>query len=242
ESAEPKAVHLNWHGSGYIIPGLGKDAPFCAYIASSTSTIVLDCDYRKAPEYPFPAPFHDALDVIAYVQKHPEQFDLSSITLGGFSAGGSLALCASAALGPELIRGVAAIYPNPDISSACREPPSKEYDGGSDISPTIRQFFYNCAFVPSQSLADKRISAVKNPAERFLKHVFVACGEGDSLYQNNVEFVYYLIKERHKGVEFMSIERESHGFDQMAKTEASRERRDKLYERVKKILDAIYAE
>ena len=48
-----------------VLPLHGTDSVFCAEAAAKLDAIVLDCDYRKAPEYPFPAPCEDAQDVRA---------------------------------------------------------------------------------------------------------------------------------------------------------------------------------
>ncbi|KAJ3119877.1 hypothetical protein HK100_000118 [Physocladia obscura] len=229
QSPGPKPVHLNWHGSGYVVNNLGTDSSFCSYIALSTSRIVLDCDYRKAPQHPFPAGIHDVLDMIAYVYKHPEQFDLSAVTIGGFSAGGSMALCAAAISGPEIVHGVAAIYGNPDLAGPSQDPPSSEFDGGYQISPGILKFFYDCVFVPPQSLADEHISSKYAPIDRFPKNVFLACGEADGVHANNFDFTKRLT-EAGKDAVFMSIEREAHGFDKNVKNDVTRERKNRAYE------------
>lgn len=57
------AVHLNAHGSGFVLPSLGSDKEFCALLASQNQQVVLDCDYRKAPENPHPAAIQDYEDV-----------------------------------------------------------------------------------------------------------------------------------------------------------------------------------
>ncbi|KAG8805804.1 hypothetical protein FRC17_005322, partial [Serendipita sp. 399] len=104
---KPTAVHLNWHGSGWILPGLGSDSEFIRQVLqhpsffSSYPLTILDCDYAKSPEYPCPMDAEDARDVYDYVLRHPELYDASKITLGGFSAGGSIALGLSVELGYE---------------------------------------------------------------------------------------------------------------------------------------------
>ena|ERR1700761_5027410 len=72
--------------SGFIFPSLGTDTEFCALLASRVGCIVLDCDYRKAPEYPFPAAYEDAQDIVTHVASHSSSFDAGRLTMGGFSA------------------------------------------------------------------------------------------------------------------------------------------------------------
>jgi acetyl esterase/lipase len=60
---EKLPVHLNLHGSGFVIPSLGSDREFCGEMAKRLECVVIDCDYRKAPEHPAPAQMQDAEDV-----------------------------------------------------------------------------------------------------------------------------------------------------------------------------------
>lgn len=56
-------VHVNWHGSGFVMDCFGADADLCAFLADKMRCTVIDADYRKAPEHPFPAGIQDAEDV-----------------------------------------------------------------------------------------------------------------------------------------------------------------------------------
>jgi acetyl esterase/lipase len=62
---------------------------------------ILDCTYALGPEWPCPADTEDARDAYDYVLQHPELYDASKITMSGFSAGGTVALGLSVALGAE---------------------------------------------------------------------------------------------------------------------------------------------
>jgi acetyl esterase/lipase len=63
----------------------------------------LDCDYAKAPEYPCPSEAEDARDVYEYILQHSKKynFDLNKITVGGFSAGGTIAMGLAVTIGAE---------------------------------------------------------------------------------------------------------------------------------------------
>lgn len=102
----------------------------------------MDADYRKAPQNPFPAAPQDALDVCLYVLAHPELYDLKKISLGGCSAGGSIALAAAASLGPEKINAVCTIAPATDFRM--QSGPRKARDAGrhrSALPPWATRFF-----------------------------------------------------------------------------------------------------
>ncbi|KAL8292389.1 hypothetical protein RQP46_001001 [Phenoliferia psychrophenolica] len=108
----PRAVHLNFHGSGFVVPWLGSDTAFCARVAAEADVVVLDCDYRKAPEAPFPAAHNVTHDVFAYLLSQPTSFDPTRITASGFSAGASLALTLATTLPPSSLAGVISFYGN----------------------------------------------------------------------------------------------------------------------------------
>ncbi|KIM25091.1 hypothetical protein M408DRAFT_17406 [Serendipita vermifera MAFF 305830] len=135
KAGKPTAVHFNWHGSGWVLRGLGQEAAFIRQtltnpLLADYPLTLLDCDYAKSPEWPCPADTEDARDVYDWVLRNPNLFDSERITLGGFSAGATIALGLSVVLGEEArrqeipidekgaqrsfvhpIKGVYAIYP-----------------------------------------------------------------------------------------------------------------------------------
>uniref|UniRef100_A0A8H7NKU3 Alpha/beta hydrolase fold-3 domain-containing protein n=1 Tax=Bionectria ochroleuca TaxID=29856 RepID=A0A8H7NKU3_BIOOC len=67
-------VLINWHGSGFVIPLFGTDHAFCSRVARETGFLVLDVDYRKAPESPYPGPVDDVEDTLRWIasERGPE--------------------------------------------------------------------------------------------------------------------------------------------------------------------------
>lgn len=108
-------VLVNYHGSGFVIDFLGSNVLLCTQLASELGIAVLDADYRKAPEHPFPAALHDVEDLLRWLGGRPTlslsssssffqysieegaavSLDPSRVVLSGYSAGGTLALIAS---------------------------------------------------------------------------------------------------------------------------------------------------
>ena len=78
-----------------MLPNLGMDHDFCERVATEGNVLVLDVDYRKAPEDPFPAAVQDAEDTLRWAESQGHQFDLDRVALSGFSSGGNLTLVAS---------------------------------------------------------------------------------------------------------------------------------------------------
>jgi acetyl esterase/lipase len=62
--------------------------------------------HTTAPEWPFPAAPEDVKDIIDYVLKNKEGYlDTSRVVIGGFSAGGTLALTAGASQPKGVLKG-----------------------------------------------------------------------------------------------------------------------------------------
>lgn len=93
KNREPRcAVHINVHGGGFVRPHLPRDEIYSAKVADAIRGIVVDVDYRLAPEYPFPAAFDECYDVCRWVfaQAGAWDADPGRISMGGHSAGGNL--------------------------------------------------------------------------------------------------------------------------------------------------------
>ena len=88
----PAPVHVNFHGGGYVLPLTEGDDPLCRFLAA-TGVVVVNVDYLLAPQHPFPAPAHQAYDVVSWVAAHADEqgWDGARLSVGGQSAGGALA-------------------------------------------------------------------------------------------------------------------------------------------------------
>ncbi|WP_309712399.1 alpha/beta hydrolase fold domain-containing protein [Pseudolysinimonas sp.] len=98
ESGEPlPAVHVNFHGGGYVLRGAVLDDPLCRTIVALAGVVVINVDYVVAPQHRFPALPQQAYDVVAWVAANGAEhgWDASRLTIGGQSAGGALAAAAA---------------------------------------------------------------------------------------------------------------------------------------------------
>lgn len=175
KSATP--VLVNFHGSGYVIPLHGSDDEFALKIRGSLPYTVLDVQYRLAPEDPFPAATNDAEDVIKYVLANPAKYDLSHLSISGFSAGGALALGAAGHTFPgNTFRHVIAFYPPTDLSI---DPSDKHAldPTGKPLPNWIAAAFNNMYAPPPADREHPLISPAKIDPARFPKNVLIiTCG------------------------------------------------------------------
>lgn len=87
-------VILYFHGGGWV---LGKNEDYdvtLKSLASKTGAIILSPEYRKAPEYKFPAAHDDAYAVYLWLIENATKLggDPKKIAVAGESAGGNLAI------------------------------------------------------------------------------------------------------------------------------------------------------
>lgn len=177
----PSPVLINFHGSGFLLPFHGGDDEFCRQVSRETKYTVVDVRYRLAPEHPFPAALNDVEDAIKYVLLRPDEFDLTHVSLSGFSAGGNLALAAASNLFPrDTFRSLLAFYPVTDLSSdpALKSAPVA---GGRVIPVTVARLFNRCYIPAALDKRDPRISPLFSQTNRFPKHVLMITADGDSL-------------------------------------------------------------
>lgn len=82
---------LYLHGGGYVFGSLESHGGLVGEIARAARCQVLQLDYRRAPEHPFPAAVEDA--AAAYRWLLARGFAAERIAIVGDSAGGGLVLC-----------------------------------------------------------------------------------------------------------------------------------------------------
>ena len=101
----PHPVHLFLHGGGWSIgSAFSRDSEAVSrHRAVQANCIVVNVDYRKAPEHPYPAPVHDLLAAIDWVAEHCTELGAlpGAITVGGQSSGANIVAAATLALRNE---------------------------------------------------------------------------------------------------------------------------------------------
>lgn len=210
----------------------------CVRFAQELRCVVLDCDYRKAPEHKFPAAHNDTEDAVLYVLANPSLYDTKRITVGGSSAGGSMALSISAHLGPERIRGCFSLYPVTYITELERTKktliaPNPRFRSGIVIPDLVIKFFIR-AYVGSDmsQINEPRLSPLYYDESRFPKHVFIACGDADSLYPNACKMLdklhHHVGSELRSTRKMISIPQEAHEFNNFPEVDISYEWRHKV--------------
>jgi acetyl esterase len=87
---EPLPITLFFHFGGYVIGSYNICDGFCGILAERARTVVVNVDYRLAPEHPFPAPIEDALAAYRWATENGAEVggDPARVAVAGDSAGG----------------------------------------------------------------------------------------------------------------------------------------------------------
>lgn len=87
-------VHINIHGGGFVCPHQINDSLWSAWLADAIQGVVVDVDYTLSDEAPWPVCMDQCRGVGRYVYAHCAQWgcDPKRISIGGYSAGGTLAV------------------------------------------------------------------------------------------------------------------------------------------------------
>jgi acetyl esterase len=95
----PFPIHIYFHGGGWIVGSAYDERTdlLCQQRCAQTESIVLNVDYRLAPEFLFPTGPEDCYRSLQWAARNAERIngDASLISVGGASAGGNLAAVVS---------------------------------------------------------------------------------------------------------------------------------------------------
>ncbi|KAF2100849.1 Alpha/beta hydrolase fold-3 [Rhizodiscina lignyota] len=82
-----------FHGGGFVIGSVNSEDHSCRLLARSLGFIVVNVEYRLAPEYPFPYAPNDAWDAVQWAATHAGSLGADPakcFIVGGTSAGANL--------------------------------------------------------------------------------------------------------------------------------------------------------
>ena len=82
-----------YHGGGWCLNSMDDSDNRCRTFAAHAGVIVVNVEYRLAPEHPFPTPVEDCYEALAWTAEHAEQLGIDPARIGvtGDSAGANLA-------------------------------------------------------------------------------------------------------------------------------------------------------
>ncbi len=154
-------VTIFFHGGGWVIGDLDTHDVVCRQISNNGNFDVISINYRKAPEYKFPAAINDSITAIKFIEKNTLGFPINTnkIVLCGDSAGGNIVAvcCINAKINsfPNIIFQ-ALIYPSTHLG--CSYPSKKKYDG-LILSNSLMSWFQE-KYIDKDDLTDWRVAPI----------------------------------------------------------------------------------
>ncbi|WP_298252306.1 alpha/beta hydrolase [Bradyrhizobium sp.] len=208
-----------FHGGGWVIGDLDTHDVVCRKLADDGQLIVISVDYRRAPEYKFPAAVDDAIAATAWIADHAQQLgiDATRLCVGGDSAGGNLAavvaITARESQRPA-ISGQVLIYPATDF--AMTHPSHREPETSILLTHTVIRWFRDHYLTRAADGDDWRASPARLKTLAGLPRAYVLTAGADPLRDEGEEYAKQL-EQAGVAVTYRTFPGQFHGFFTMGK-------------------------
>lgn len=179
-TGEPQNTLVYFHGGGFVVGDLESHEAHAVRLANEAECVVVNVDYRLAPEHRFPAAYEDCVAAILWARDNIDRLggQVRRLAVGGDSAGGNLAAVASLycrdhdlALAAQLL-----LYPVTDLTRL-NGLPEKAYLGENDVARLGR---------------DPRASPRWAHSHAGLAPAILGVGRHDFLYTDNADYARLL--------------------------------------------------
>lgn len=220
DRAGPHPVLVYLHGGGWVA-GSPRTHRKLALRFAEAGYLVVNVDYRLAPEAPFPKPFEDCVFAVRWAAENVARFggDSKRLAIGGDSAGGNLSAAVAAHLASDSsaprVRAALLIYGAFDFAAFGKTEAPSQPGLDAAAATALRDamiYGYLGQNPPESLLRDPRVSPVRAAAK--LPPSFLLCGTADPLLEHQKAVVAELERA---GVTHESVVLEGmpHGFVQM---------------------------
>jgi acetyl esterase len=186
DRAAPHPVLVYLHGGGWVA-GSPRTHRKLGLRFAEAGYLVVNVDYRLAPEAPFPGPFDDCVFAVRWAAENAARFggDAARLAIGGDSAGGNLSAAVAAHLADAadapVIRAALLIYGCFDFEALANSEPDIGA-GDPALQRALRDSMIH-AYLGNppdpDRLRDPRVSPVRAAAK--LPPSFLIVGTADSL-------------------------------------------------------------
>ncbi|KAE9374126.1 alpha/beta-hydrolase [Stipitochalara longipes BDJ] len=213
ENSNPLPLYIDIHLGGFVMGEPWWDDAFCAHFCNTYNILVVSLNYSKAPFARFPVPVNDIISLVqAVLSDDSLPIDKTRVVIGGFSAGGNLALAAVQAL--EIrgkIHGVVCWCAITDwvtpIHTKLQNRPYRDAKQVDELKHGAPSFSW--AYIsPGQDLRDPRLSPIFAERQMLPKWLFFIGAEYDMLCHEEQEMIMDLA-----GLKGTSREDGKYGFE-----------------------------
>lgn len=188
----PAAPALVWfHGGGMIMGTLDSFDRLARDVADATGAVVLNVDYRLAPEHRYPVANDEAFAAVAWAHAHAGELGLDTdrIGVGGDSAGGGLAaatcLRARDSGGPAIAQQVL-FYPG--LERRRDRPSMREFGAGPFLTAEDVDWMKNLYLGEDESRDDGYGTPAIAESLAGLPQAVIAVGHADPLRDGIEEY------------------------------------------------------
>ena len=212
-AGEPIGTVVYFHGGGWILGDLDSHEAHAIRIANRCGVVVLNVDYRLAPEHPFPAAPEDAAAALEWAHAHLAELGGAGkpLAVAGDSAGGNLAAVAAQharAMGIALAAQLL-IYPATD-QHRTHDSHRRNAQGYLLTADTMTWFHDHYITDPAWD-SDWRASPLLADSLAGLPPALVLTAGFDPLRDEGVAYAQRL-SEAGVNASLLSFERQIHGF------------------------------
>ncbi len=211
-------VLLFFHGGGWVVGDLESHDHVCRSLARRGGALVVNVDYRLAPETPFPGPLDDCETALRWAEAHAAEFGGRADWIGvsGDSAGANLAAALALRIrdnGGPYIASLMLIYPVTDRNFETAS--YREYASGYGLTRANMQWFWDCYVPNATGMPDPLVAPLRARSLAGLPPAFVLSAEFDVLRDEVEAYARRLHKE---GVDVRGLRMQgmNHGFIRMA--------------------------
>jgi acetyl esterase len=183
-SSQPVSTLVYFHGGGWVVGDLESHEMHAVRLANEAECVVVNVDYRLAPEHPFPAAYDDALAATLWAHANIERLggQLKRLAVGGDSAGGNLAAAVAVTCRDRGVSLAAQLllYPATNIGERMTGP----------------EFAYMGKASGTAMARDPRVSPYYAASHAGLAPTILGVGPYDFLYQDNLAYAEVLRKAK----------------------------------------------
>ena len=187
----PFPVILYFHGGGFVIATIDTYDESARALCNGANAIVVSVEYRKAPEYPFPAARQDAIDSYRWAIANIGGYNgiAGKIAVAGESAGGNLATeVAIAARNQGLQMPTHQLLIYPVTSSNVMQTSDYLYTNSSlPLNTALLEYFFKF-YVPDMSEANDPGVAPINANLKNLPPATIIAAQEDPLVSDGVAY------------------------------------------------------
>ncbi|MBV8880498.1 MAG: alpha/beta hydrolase [Planctomycetaceae bacterium] len=197
EGKGPWPALLFLHGGGWVLGDLESHDDACRSLCRRTPLVVVSVDYRRSPEFKYPAPLDDCDAALRWLSANAAelQVDPGRIAVGGDSAGGNLAAALAIRMrekgGPKIAFQLL-IYPVTDRSVGTDS--YREFATGFGLTRSNMQWFWDCYLTTTAERDNPEVSPLRAASLAGLPPAFVLTAHSDVLRDEGEAYAKRLVE------------------------------------------------